>query len=295
VTDYQAEVKPFRTYAEQIDILRSRGLIVNNEEKAINILKRLNYYRFTAYTLTFKRDDIFFKGTTFETIYRHYEFDSRLRNLLVEIIEYVEVAFRSYISYELGSKYGPLGYMNSENFRNEVNHQEFLANLNTALLKSKDPFVLHHRTKYQGNFPIWVALEVVSFSTLSKLFRNILIPDQRSVAKNNFGIIHHEEISSWLYALTVVRNRCAHYSRLFNQDMKIKPRFRIEDKGLDIRSETLFAVVYNLKYLINDRMLWRNWVTKLEALISEYNEVNIKHLGFKEDWFSLLNKRVIMK
>jgi abortive infection bacteriophage resistance protein len=88
-----AELKQPKTYEEQLDILRGRGLVINDEVQAIESLKRLNYYRLTAYTLTFKKDDLFQSGTTFEKVYRHYEFDSKLRNLLTEVIEYVELTF----------------------------------------------------------------------------------------------------------------------------------------------------------------------------------------------------------
>ncbi|QAY66950.1 Abi family protein [Paenibacillus protaetiae] len=84
------QVKPPLPYEEQLQLLKSRGLIVNDEIAALNILKRISYYRLTAYTLTFKQQDIFTSGTTFETIYRHYEFDSKLRNIVMEIIEHVD-------------------------------------------------------------------------------------------------------------------------------------------------------------------------------------------------------------
>ena len=36
------------TYDEQIQLLKNRGLIIENEEKAKNILSNLNYYSFTG-------------------------------------------------------------------------------------------------------------------------------------------------------------------------------------------------------------------------------------------------------
>ncbi|GIO15375.1 ABC transporter permease [Cohnella xylanilytica] len=281
-------LKPPITFEEQVELLRNRGLLIDSTEKAISTLKRINYYRFTAYTLTFKRNDEFFQGVTFDTILRHYEFDSKLRNILMEIIEYVEVSFRTHIAYLLGHKYGPLGYLDPGHFRDSEHHAEFIRDLQKGIGVSKDLFVLHHQRKYDGKFPIWVAIEVLQFSGLSKLYKNLLPVDQRSIAQTYYGV-HHEEIASWLYALTVVRNRCAHYNRLFNQSLPIKPRFRIKDKDLEIRDNYLFAVIFNLKYLITDNGYWRDWLTKLEALIGEYEEVEISRLGFREDWYALLS------
>lgn len=285
----EIKVKPAKTFEEQLEILNSRGLVIEDYEFALQILRRISYYRFSAYTLSFKENDRYYKGVTFDLIYRYYEFDSKLRNLVIEIIEYVEISFRTHIAYFIAHKYGPLGYKDASKFRDEEKHNIFLSELQGLLSKSRDPFVLHHRNKYKGLFPVWVAFEVLMFSTLSKLFKNLLISDQRHIAKEYYGL-HYEEISSWLYSLTIVRNRCAHYSRLFNQTLPIKPRFRHVDKNLEIRNNQLFAIIFNLKYLINDYNIWINWVTRLEALIGEYKEVDIRLLGFKEDWYALLSK-----
>lgn len=283
----EVSIKPPKTFEEQVELLRGRGLIIEDENRAIECLKRINYYRLTAYTLTFKENDVFFPDVSFNTILRHYEFDSKLRNLLIEIIEYVEISFRTHIAYLIGHKYGPLGYQDPSNFRNAAYHAEFMGDLEKGIRVSKDLFVLHHIQKYGGKFPIWVAIEVLQFSSLSKLFKNLKIADQRIIAQQYYGA-HYGEVSSWLYALTIVRNRCAHYNRLFNQSLPIKPRFRQKDKSLDIREDLLFAVIFNLKYLITDRDHWRHWVTKLEALIGEYTDVDIGRIGFREDWYALL-------
>ncbi|BBI31531.1 Abi family protein [Cohnella abietis] len=281
------KLKPAITYEDQVELLRSRGLIIEDSKKAVDTLKRINYYRLTAYTLSFKRDNVFFEGTTFNTILRHYEFDSKLRNILMEIIEHVEIAFRTHIAYLIGHKYHPLGYQDYTIFRSEEHHKDFIAELEKGLSLSKDPFVTHHHENKEGIFPVWVAFEVLMFSGLSKLFKNLQVPDQRAIAQEYYGV-HHEEISSWLYALTVVRNRCAHYNRLFNQSLPIKPRFRHVDKKLEIHENSLFAVIFNLKYLITDNTYWRIWVIKLESLIGEYRDVDIRRLGFKEDWYALI-------
>ena len=172
----------------------------------------------TAYTLTFKKDNIFTLGTTFETIYRHYEFDSKLRNVLMEIIEHVEIAFRTHIAHEIAYNYGPLGYHDSSHFRDPTNHTAFIKELAKSIDKSKDPFIDHHRTRYQGQFPTWVAFEVLTFSSISLLY-NLLLDNQKSIARTHYRGLDYTEISNWLHLLSVVRNRCAHYSRLFNQSL----------------------------------------------------------------------------
>jgi abortive infection bacteriophage resistance protein len=286
----QFQVKPPLPYDEQLNRFKERGLIVSDDNEAIETLKRVSYYRLTAYTLTFKKDDIFTPGTTFETIYRHYEFDSKLRNILMEIIEHVEIAFRTHIAHEIAYKYGPLGYQDPAHFRNTINHEAFTNELVKSIDKSKDPFIEHHRTRYHGHFPSWVAFEVLTFSSISMLYSNLLLDNQKSIAKTHYRGLDYTDISNWLHLLSVVRNRCAHYSRLFNQSLNLDIKFRPIDRNLDITNRTLFAVIFNLKYLIKDRK-WISWVTKLEALITEYREVDIRLLGFNEDWHRLLEKK----
>jgi abortive infection bacteriophage resistance protein len=281
------QLKQPKTYEEQLDILRNRGLVINDETQAIAALKRVNYYRLTAYTLTFKKDNVFHPGTTFEKLYRHYDFDSKLRNLLSEIIEYVEIAFRSHLCYEIAHKYGALGYQDPSHFRNKDYHDVFLKKLNDSLKESKDHFVIHHREKYNNQFPVWVAFEVLTFSNLSMLFKNLLLVDQRHITKSYYRNLDYDQISNWLHGLTIVRNRCAHYSRLFNHKLPLRIGFRATDRKREISSNELFAVIFNTKYLI-EKATWQNWVIRLEALVGEYHEVDIRYLGFKEDWHALL-------
>lgn len=286
---YDSSVKPPLPYEKQLELLKDRGLIVTNDFVAVEILKRISYYRLTAYTLTFKKNDIFYPGTTFDLIYRHYEFDSKLRNIVMELIEHVEIAFRTHIAHEIAYNFGPLGYLEPANFRDPDNHKSFMIELTKSIEKSKDPFIEHHQTKYKGQFPTWVAFEVLTFSSISMLYKNLLLRNQKNIAREHYRGLDYTEISNWLHLLSIVRNRCAHYSRLFNQTLNLDIKFRSTDKKLDLRNRTLFAVIFNIKYLIKED-IWKSWVTRLEALTTEFNEVDIRLLGFNEDWYALLGR-----
>ncbi|WP_171415254.1 Abi family protein [Paenibacillus alvei] len=284
------ELKPPTTYEEQLDLLRSRGLIIPNEVNAITVLKRINYYRFTAYTLTFKENDKFFSNVTFDTIYRHYEFDARIRQHVMKIVEYVEIAFRTHIAYTIAHNYGSEGHKSTSMYHNSDWCIELNSELERCISKSKDPFVLHHLSKYSGKFPIWVAVEVLTFSWFSKLYKNLRIKDKKKISK--FYNVHFDEISNWLHTLTIVRNRCAHYSRLFNQKLPVNVKFREKDKRFEIRDNQLYAIIFNMQYLIKEDQTWNSWVAELESIIEKYDEVNIRLLGFPEQWKSYLYARL---
>lgn len=276
------------TFREQLDILIDRGLVTDDQEKALAILQRTNYYRFTAYTLTFKRDDKFFPNTTFEKIYDHYVFDTKFRNLLMEIIEYIEISFRTQISNFIALKYGNLGHEVEKNFKNPMYHAKFMDELKSCISKSqRELAIAHYRENYGGQYPIWVVSEVMTFGTISKLFKNMKTGDQKKITRDYYPDVDYRDLDNWLEVLTIVRNRCAHYSRLFNYKIPKIIKFH-KNETADLRNNLIFGIIYNSKYLVTDRSTWRSWVTKLHSLISEYNEVDIKLMGFHEEWNSLL-------
>lgn len=138
----------------------------------------MNYYRFSAYGLTLKqkgKTDIYQDGVTFRQMKAIYNFDKRLRELLIYHLESVEIEFRTKIAYYHAHEFGALSYLKSENFDKEWAHKKFLNDLERDIDRAgEELFVMHHKSKYSGEFPFWVAIEVISFGELSKLFRNLL-------------------------------------------------------------------------------------------------------------------------
>lgn len=189
-----AKLKGSKSFDEQIEILKQRGLIINNEDEAKFILSNINYYRFTAYLLPFKnKDSIYSNGTSFEKVYNIYLFDRELRNLLIDVLGSIEIAFRTYIAYSLGKHYGPDGYNKSENFINKEYHKDFLLSLQKEKIKNSNKlFIQHHNDIYNGKLPIWVATEIMSFGMLSKLCSN-LKPQDKGLLK----IICVKSILNW--------------------------------------------------------------------------------------------------
>ena len=111
------ELKEPTTYKWQLDKIRSRGCVIDDEDLCYDALKKLNYYRFTAYFLPFRNpDETYEPGILFSRIYRIYQFDRHLRNLIFAVIEEVEIFLRSTIAYFHAHKYGKLGYENASAF-----------------------------------------------------------------------------------------------------------------------------------------------------------------------------------
>ena len=91
------------TFEQQADLLISRGLQADRAQ-LISSLKSVNYYRLTGYLYPFRMaDDTFKPGTTLEMVWRRYSFDRRLRVLVMDAIERVEVAVRTQLVYHFSN------------------------------------------------------------------------------------------------------------------------------------------------------------------------------------------------
>ena len=118
--------KEFKTINEQLNILKSRSLTVDNEEKAADFLMRNNYYRVGGYSLTLRNHDVFSKSATFQNIIDIYSFDYGLRHILLKYLEIIEVQLKSVHAYEFTKVNGSTGYLDANNFTNPDVHQRLL-------------------------------------------------------------------------------------------------------------------------------------------------------------------------
>lgn len=287
-----AKLKDPKSFGEQIEILKGRGLIIDDEEYAKFILSNVNYYRFTAYLLTYKKeDDSYVEGTTFETISSIYMFDREFRNLLTGILGNIEISFRTYIAYTLAMKYGTCGYLDRNNFMDNKFHNGFLLNLEKEKTNNSNKlFIKHHEEKYESKLPIWVATEIMSFGMLSKLYSNML-PQDKTYIKNNLCKINPVLVDTWLQSLTHIRNQCAHYGRLYNT---LFPKIGIkkEDRLYDLNNKMIFTYIIAMKYLIVDKTVWNKFFINLQQLVNEYrNYIKLDLIGFPENWIEILSKK----
>ena len=126
-------VKPFLSYAAQVEHLQACGMHVEDESKAIEILSRASYYRLiNAYALGLYADEdkhCFRDGVTFGQVHGLYAFDNRLRHVVSELLEEFEVLFRTRLAHYIGEHYGPLGYLGCAMFMNGEHHRDMLNTL----------------------------------------------------------------------------------------------------------------------------------------------------------------------
>lgn len=296
------ELKPALSFEEQVAQLKNKhDLEIENISEAISILSHVNYYRLSAYGIGLKRrddTDKFVNGISLTHLYHLYVFDSHLRNELFHLIEHVEIELRTQIAYHLSLTYGPEGYACSKNFINRLDkngnsiHEITMMKFHNEVARQRNlPCVKHHQKKYSGHFPAWAAVELFTFGMLSSLYSIMKPQDQKKIA--DFYRIDSRHLNSWMQSLVDVRNRCAHYGRIYNMPLSQTPPMYKEYSLY--KSNKIFSVILVLKRLTQGTTAWNSFFITLCGLIEKYSEINLKFMAFPENWFDLLNEKTLFK
>lgn len=285
--------QPAITIEEQIDNLKTNGLVVKDEEYARKILNDISYFRLIkAYSLNLKvKNGKYYEGVTFEQIVELYLFNANFRQILFPEIEKVEINLRCRIANYFSLKYGPLGYLNESNFENSEYHSEFLNEIEDELRRNyKTPFVKNFRNNYEDSkLPLYALIEVFSFGTLSKFYKNMISSDKKEIAKL-FGV-GYTYLESWLESISYVRNICAHYGRIYNAKLTKTPKLYKEYSEAGIGNNRIFGVLICLRQLLIGDSHWNLFVDEIGMLFDKYEDVDIKTMGFVENWKRMLEIR----
>ena len=272
--------KPALSFEQQAQRLLDRGLLGIDKYTLVNHLKMVNYYRLSAYWYPYKQIDaitgneIFAIGTTFESIWRRYTFDRQLRLLIMDAVEYVEVAIlRTRMVEQCTLKHGPFGYCDIQTYNPgflSADFNQLMTEVNEAVNRSNEEFVTRFRGKYtsEPHLPLWMAVEVMTFGQLFTLFRHLDWHEQKQLAW--VYNLYPPVLISWLKTLNYVRNVCAHHGRLWNRELPIRPM--IPDRkhhpeffipqGIDNRR--IYAVLVLLRYLLRFIDSKNDWQSRLE-------------------------------
>ncbi len=287
--------KPARTHREQLALLRSRGMEIGNEASALLHLRHINYYRLRAYWLPYEQpaadgDHAFKSGTRFDDIVDIYGFDRKLRLMVMDAIERVEVSIRTAWAYQIAHRYGPHGYTDSAAFRDGGKHKDCLNALKAELGRSHETFVRHYRDTYTTPKlpPVWVVCEVVSFSALSGWYANLRDGEDRKAIAEPYGI-DEQVLESVIHHLVYLRNLCAHHSRLWNREATIGMKLAKRPAALrrqfnPDRPKRIFNSLVMLGFLLDRISPGSGWRTRVVHLVAEHPELDLDAMGFVSDW-----------
>lgn len=315
VTTALRPLKTYKSFRQQLDLLRARGLSVADEASALAALQRLGYYRLSGYFYPLRRTkpigdpgrlDDFVDGASFELVVQLAEFDKKLRMLALDALETIEVAVRVAIAYRLGAVH-PEAHLNAACLDGrftqvrpgdtDSQHSLWLKRFGEACDKSRDEFVDHHRTAYAGRMPIWVAIEVWDFGMLSRIFTGLQSRDRNAIA-HAYGLVDGEVLRSWLRTFNFIRNVAAHHSRLWNRTLteipKLPPLERcryLDFLHRDARAlEKLFGGLSCLRFLVRQIAPDSSWHLDLRAHVATFPVtplVSLGSAGFPVAWSDL--------
>ncbi len=286
------ELKKPTTFEEQVELLQKKNITVANKLSCIDFLSKTNYYRLSGYYLPFIRKDNekCFVSLEFERIQNIYNFDAQLRNLLSSIIEKIEIYIRTQLAYFHAHTYGAEGYMDASSFNIRHNHAAYIRHVEICISENSNTFIVkHHKKKYDGHIPIWAIIDFFSMGMLSYFYRGMKNCDKAQIAANIFGV-NYQTMESWLRCLTDLRNRCAHYSRLYYWIFPAIPKMPSKEKYIPTRR--LFAQIYMLKLMYPDKENWNNdFVKPFAKLIKKYkSDISLNHMDFPYRWKSMLKQ-----
>lgn len=307
------KTKEFKTLDEQIEILKNRGLVINDIEKTKGLLLRENYFFINGYRHIFMKmhkESLFIEGTTFEEMYAVFQFDRNFRNILFKNLLIVENNLKSIISYNLSRKYGikEKDYLKASNFSQDIKK---IRQVNDVLNKIKRQIklngrqhsaTLHYLSNY-GYVPLWILVKLLSFGMINELY-SILKPDDKlSVAE--YYNIDVETLGTYIGLLSNYRNLCAHEDIVYeHRTQKEIPdtKYHME---LDVPmtndeyiygKNDIFAVVIMLKYMLtkNDFIDFVNEVSyELSLLDGRINTIPqskiLDRMGFPLNWEEIAN------
>ncbi len=286
------------TVSEQISQLKKRGLIITDKDNAEHYLSHISYYRLGEYWYVMQKDKEnhkFKPNSRFSDVIALYGFDREIRLLLFDVIEKLEISLRTKLIYHLSHEVDPWWFQNFQLFSNSRQLVKTLANLEEEISRTKDITIKNHLKQQKDDLrfpPAWKSLEQTSFGALSKLYGNLknTIKSKDKIAEE-FGAVNHTYLPSWLQSISLIRNYCAHHSRLWNRNLPGAPKLLSNPPHnwlLDVPKQHEFQRLYIhmciMKYLLNIVQPENNFTEKLGQLFEKYPNVDPNALGMKPEW-----------
>ena len=281
---------------DHIALLKKRGLIIEDELVAHNILKNISYYRLAGYWWSMQQDKInhlFKPNSKLLDVIELYNFDREFRILLFEVIEKIEISFRTKLIYHLSHEFDPWWFQNSTIFQNTHAFNKTISAIKEEVTRSKEIFIKEHIKKYKEDVrfpPAWKTLELTSFGTLSKIYGNLKNTIRsKDIIAEEFGAVNHTYLPSWLQSIVQIRNYCAHHSRLWNRNLPVSPKILNKPPHkwvyeLPTNTQKIYAHLCIMRYVLNVIDPENTFALKLDELLKRYPSVDPKAMGFISDW-----------
>lgn len=305
--------KEFKTINEQVEILKNKGLIIEDEEETKEILLRENYFFINGYRLLLMNsynNKTFVKGSTFRELYSLFLFDRAVRNIMFKYLLIIENQLKSITSYQLSKKYGykEKDYLDPRNFTGDRDKVRRVRDIIDKMKRqvringSKHNATLHYSNNY-GYIPMWVLVKVLSFGIVCELYQVLKTEDKVEIA--SVFNVSTEYLEDFLPILANYRNLCAHEDIMFDhRTERVIPDteyhrslniFKMDGEYIYGKND-IFAVIIILKYLLRKddfRLMLKEIDYEKELLDSRIDSIPIEkildRMGIPENYLDLLD------
>lgn len=326
-----SSTKPHRSYSDLVNLLESRGMIIPDKDRAERKLAQIGYYRLSGFWYPCRqiakdstgqyiispttgkpvRSEDFQDNVDFSDIIKLYLFDKKLRQLMLDAIERVEIHVRSVIAHEMGY-HDPLAYQKTSfiqprqcrdfrtrNGRTRNIWQEWQKRQRDQINRSREDCILWHKSNSRS-IPFWVTVEAWDFGTMSKYYEILNRKFQNRICLR-FGLSNPVTLKEWLQAINTLRNRCAHHARIWNQvssnPIPVTDDIYFEDLDLHENAcKRIFGLISVLWFLVKKIGPSSDWISNVADLIDSKPSIaccpNVamgfsNNQGFPRDKFSL--------
>ena len=182
-------------------------------------------------------------------------------------------------------------------FKEKKMYWQNMSTIASKIARSNDVFIKHNFENHEGEVPIWAVAEVLSFGTLSKIIKNlkagtgsaysILAANyQYTSKKGNLANPSQKMFTSWIQGVSILRNMCAHNSRIYNRTIHTTPEILDADKATSSPAHNgLYQILLAMKYLRSSNEVWTSFVGELEVLFQKNSSViSLTAMNFPTDW-----------
>lgn len=291
--------KQILTITQQIQSYIDAGMIITSHTDVEKALKSIGFYRLRGYSFQLYDNDTkkYVAGTKFEDILKLYQFDQELSVLLFSMISKIEVALRVRLVESLLIHGDPLVLQDSSIFKEKKLYWQNMSTIASEIARSNDVFIKHNFDKHDGEVPVWAAVEVISFGTLSKIIKNLKTGSGSSYSifatnyqykskKENLVNPSKKMLASWIQGVSILRNMCAHNSRIYNRTIHTTPEILDVDKIIPPPAHNgLYQTLLAMKYLRSSDEEWIVFVDEFDKLIQKNNSIiSLTAMNLPTNW-----------
>lgn len=291
--------KNFLSVMQLIQKLRNAGMIIDSQDEAEMALTTIGYYRLKGYSFHYMDPSTqkYVSGTHFSNVLKLYHFDSELSHLLFSYLSQIEVALRARLVNAFQITQDALILHDPSAFKDKQIYWRNQGTIASEINRSNDVFIEHNFNNHEGAIPLWASVEIMSFGTISKTIKNMKTGSNSAFStliqnykfKNaNGNVINPSKdmFTSWLQAVSVMRNICAHNGRIYNRAISTRPQLIFSDIiNPQPRYNGLYQIILSMKYLRPSDESWAIFTNDFNKLLIKYTGVyDINRLNFPSDW-----------